>query len=618
MRKLENRKLKKHLKKYRHLYYKSIYLQKLSFEMINTETKRHQLSKTVDLVFPPPRFRMHADKMTMNRSVELQLAPIREELLALKKQGAPAVPEKPDSKAEAAVKDAYKAALKEYNSYASPEYASVVTKYDLCKRLQKISALFDKQAELAKDDKKLSKKNLDELAKEQVAARDEPATAEGEEPVTLGYAVFTQGVNLEHPGEVAGLLQRLRDENPLVDLFFRRDVISKTKIRFTDSSIIALATTCQAGMSEFGSHTMATTLELGKKIMYPDHCVSAGIETCSLYPLFCNLPSFRLIVDRQERRHQWDLDHKEWKAKQQKKKSSKAKPKTKKPATAKVVEKEVFETFEAREVEAGFAYAQEHDDGKGNKKTTYLWRGIDDLDEVEGADDEEPEEGTRKFGFNFYIGLLCKNLKDLNKKDNEEYDNVRVSTNVKRFFSNLLIELIHRMAPQIRLLMSYKDAKTVSYEMVVTVLKSILIDSYTPTAGGDVELSAEHQKLFDDMTKKVEAYNDYHKNAKDATDDVDAEEGDVEAEVEADADAAPTTEADAEVEAAEPAPVVSAKRTRTAAKPAPAKAAPKSKATKTTKAAEPVVEEPVVEAEPTPAPVKATKPATRRTTPTKK
>ncbi len=584
---------------------------------MSTDTKRNQLSKTVDLLIPPPRIRMHVDKMTMNRSVEVQLAPIREKLLALKKQGAPAVPEKPESKAEAPVKDAYKAALKEFNSYASPEYARVVTIYELCKRLLKITALFDKQTELSKDDKKLSKKNLDELLKEQTAARDEPTTAEGEEPVTLGYTEYTQGVNLENHEEVTALLNRLREENSDVDLFFQRDVISKTKIRFTDSCIIALATTCQAGMSEFGSHTMATTLELGKKIMYPDHCVSAGIETCSLYPLFCNLPSFRLIVDRQERRHQWDLDHKEWKAKQSKKKSSKSKPKTKKPASGAkaVAEKEIFETFEAREVDAGFAYAQEHDDGKGTKKTTYLWRGIDDLEEVEGAEEEESEEGTRKFGFNFYIGQVCKNLKDLNKKDNEEYENVRVSTNVKRFFSNLLIELIHRIAPQIRLLMSYKDAKTVSYEMVVTVLKSILIDSYTPTASGDVELSAEHQKLFEDMHKKVEAYNEYHKSAKDAVDDADAEDGEVDVDAEVDADAAePEAETEADVEAAP----VAAKRTR-GAKAASAKATPKTAPAKVTntnaaKAAEP---EPEVVAEPAPvvkAPVKA---ATRRTTPKK-
>lgn len=555
---------------------------------MSTETKRNQLSKTVDLVIPPPRVRMHVDRLAMNRKVEADLKPIRESLLALKKQGATPVPEKPDPKAEVDVKDAYKAAVKEFNSYASEAYQRVVVIYDLCKKLHKITVLNDKQAELSKDDKKLTKKNADELAKEITAARDEPTVVEGEEPVTLGFSEFTAGVNLNQPSEVSALLQRLRDENPMVDLFFQRDAISKTKIRFTDSSIIALATTLQMAISQFAEHAMRTTLDASKKIMYPDHCVSPGLENCSLYPLFSNLPSFKLIVDRQTRKEQWELAYKEHKAKVAKaKKAAKPKKVAKKVGATATKEKapvDEFHTFEQSEVEEGHAFAQEHEDSKGAKKVTYLWRGIDDLAEEPEEGEEEAEDSTRKFGFNFYIGQVCKNLKDLNKAEDEDYGEVRVSTNIKRFFSNLLVELIHRIAPQIRLLMSYKDAKTVSYEMIITVLKIILIDSYTPNPNGDVELTLEHQKLFDDMDAKVKAYNEHHAAQKtQESDEVEPEtEADVEAELEPEVEAEPEPE---------PEPVAApVKRSRNA--PA-AKTVPAAKAT------------------PAPAPAKTATPATK-------
>lgn len=602
---------------------------------MSTETKRNQLSKTVGLHIPPPRVRLQLDRLAMNRKHELELAPIRKRLHDLKKRGAPAIPEKPDSKAEEADRTAYKDAVKEFNQYASAEFTRNSTIYELCKRLTKISALYDKQAALREENppKDLSKKNRDELQKEIKAAQDEPETKEGEdEPVTLGFAQYTQGVNLENPTEVSRLLQQLRDENPQVDLFFQRDNISKGKIRFTDSAIIALAATLQRAISEFAQHAMRTTIEVNKKIMYPDHCVSAGLENCSLYPLFCNLPTFKRVVDRQTRREQWEQDFKAWKATNARNKGKKAAAKktTKKadgaakvtkPAAAEEKKPE-FESFEQREVAAGFAVTHEREDQRGQKKIVYLWKGLDELDEAddEESGDAEPqaegdvaevhsEEETRKFGFNFYIANVCKELKEANasEENGDEYENVRVSTNIKRFFSNLLIELIHRLAPQIRLVMSIKDAKTVSFEMITIVLRSILIDSYAPNANGDVELSEAHQQLFTDIDEKIKLYTEYMKEHKNKT--VTEEDGDVvveDADVEVDV---PEAEAETEVEA-EPEPVAApAKKAKTAA--ATKSAGKTSTPAKTAKAAEPA-------AEPTPAPAANSKKGTPAKGPTRR
>lgn len=584
---------------------------------MSTETPRNQLSKTVGLHIPPPRVRLQLDRLAMNRKREQELAPIRKRLLELKKQGAPSIPEKPDSKADETNRNAYKEAVKEYNQYTSAEFTRNVTIYELCKRLTKISALYDKQAALQSEDppKDLSKKNKEELNKEIKAALDLPENRE-DESVTLGFAQYTNGRNLENPEDVSRLLQELRNENPQVDLFFQRDNISKGKIRFTDSAIIALAATLQRAVSEFAQHAMRTTIEVNKKIMYPDHCVSAGLENCSLYPLFCNLPTFKLVVNRQARREQWEVDFRTWKvtnartkgkkaaSRKSSKKSTDGSNKTTKTSVSEDKKVE-FESFEQREVAAGYAVTHEREDQRGQKKIVYLWKGLDDLEE---GDDEETvdndtqvenevvevqsEEETRKFGFNFYIAQVCKELKETNTSDDngDEYENVRVSTNIKRFFSNLLIELIHRLAPQIRLVMSIKDAKTVSYEMVTIVLRSILIDSYAPNANGDVELSESHLQLFADIEEKIRLYNEYMKEHKNKP-NTEGDDADVVADVEVD-----VAEVNTEPE---PEPVV---ESLTKNKTSSTKSTGKTASSKVTKSATP---EPVVE----PVPVSVSLPA---------
>jgi hypothetical protein len=571
----------------------------------------------------------------MNRKHEQELAPIRKRLHELKKQGSPAIPNKPDSKADESERNTYKEAVKAFNQYASAEFTRNSTVYELCKRLTKISALYDKQAALQEENppKDLSKKNRDELHKEIKAARDEPNTKDGDESVTLGFAKYTHGFNLDHPSDVTRLLQQLRNENPQVDLFFQRDNISKGKIRFTDSAIIALAATLQRAISEFAQHAMQTTINVQKKIMYPDHCVSEGLENCSLYPLFCNLPTFKLVVNRQARRAQWEVDFKAWKATNARNKGKKAATKKAKKSTdttkpAKSVtpddKKPEFESFEERELSEGYAVTYERKDQRGQKKVVYLWKGLDDLNEADDdenveADANEDEnvelptddEESRKFGFNFYIAQVCKELKEANSTDDngDEYDNVRVSTNIKRFFSNLLIELIHRLAPQIRLIMSYKDAKTVSYEMVTTVLRSILIDSYTPNSSGDVELSESHQQLFTDIEEKNRLYNEYMKEHKTR---VSTEDGEVPEDADADADPEPEVE------------TTSTKKSKTASA---TKAVSKTDAPATAKPVEQTPAPVVVEPVPTPAAATATPaannkkgtsskaPSTRRTAP---
>lgn len=530
---------------------------------------RTQQADKAELKIQPPRMRMHLDRLAMNRPIETQLAPIKEKIEQIRKQGAPALPEKPEKDAEQDVKDAYKEVVKNYNKYSSPEYEKLTTVYELVKKLQKISSIQNQQHELAQKGKELTKKQLAELAKEQKTVADQPAEGQtAEEYESHGFAPYTAGVNVTSEAEVHALTTKLMAENPDVQLFSDRDNISKDKTRFTDAAIIALATASEMGIREFIEHGMAHTLAEGKRIMLPDHCVSEGLENCSLYSLFDKLPTFRLVADRQARRAVWERNHAEWKAENKRNNRAKGNARRKNPKATKAAPPTPFQTFEEREVEQGFAIETETTAENGDVKTRIMWRGIDDFSKVDvDEDDNEGDETARKFGFDFYINLLCKDVKEAMtdetvSENTVDYKDIRVSTDIKRFLSNLIKEFIHRVAPQIRLYMDYKEAKTVSYGMIETVLKSILMDSYVPDENGVVEFNEAHQNLFDEMARRRDLYAQRQKNKKTSSDaDGDAEGDGVE------------TEEDEEA-------------------PAPKKRAPRKARAESTDTTEPVVEKP--------------------------
>ena len=498
---------------------------------------RTQQATTVDLIIQPPRVRMHLDRLAMNRPVELRLNPIKQQIEQIKKEGAPKLPEKPEKDAEQRVKDAYKEAQKEYSKFSSDEYDRIVTLYDLCKKLRKISTIQKQQDELNQDGKDLTKKQLAELTKEQKVVADQPADGQDESDyVSLGYADYTDGVDVTSEAEVNALLNSLVDGNPDVQLLFDRDAVSKEKTRYQDSAPIALATCVQMACREFIVHGMGRTLGENKRIMLPDHCVSEGLDNCSLYPLFRTLPSFCLIAERQERRSVYDREYSAWKA------ENKRKNRAKGNARRKGVKKDTtpttpFETWEEREVDAEYAREIEIVTDSGDTKNKVLWIGIDDFSKVETDDDDETDgdDTARKFGFDFYINLLCKDVKETMFKDTEienhaDYKDIRVSTDIKRFLSNLIKEFIHRVAPQIRLMMNLKDAKTVSYEIVEFVLRSFIMDSYVPDENGVVTLNEDHENLFAEMARRRDLYAEKQKNKKsgNTTPSTDAEEETVE------------------------------------------------------------------------------------------
>ena len=562
-------------------------------------TTRTQQADKAELKIQPPRMRMHLDRLAMNRPIETLLAPIKEKIEQIRKQGAPVLPEKPEKEAEQEVKDVYKEAQKAYNKYSSADYEKLTTVHELVKKLQKIASIQKLQHELAQEGKELTKKQLAELAKEQKTVADQPADGQtAEEYESHGFAPYTAGVNVSSEAEVHALTTKLLGENPSVQLLTERDRISKDKTRFTDAAIIALATASEMGIREFIEHGMATTLTEGKRIMLPDHCVSKGLENCSLYSLFDKLPTFRLVADRQTRRAAWERDHAEWKAENKRNNRAKGNARRKNPKAAKATPPTPYQTFEEREVEQEFAIETETTAENGDVKTKVMWRGIDDFSKVDVDEDEDGDETARKFGFDFYINLLCKDVKEaMTDEDAPEgtvdYKDIRVSTDIKRFLSNLIKEFIHRVAPQIRLYMDYKEAKTVSYGMIETVLKSILMDSYVPDENGVVEFNDTHKNLFDEMARRRDLYAERQKNKKAGIVEEEAEADDgVDTEEEETPAPAPkkrttrNTRAESTEEPAEPVVEKPAKTTKTT------KAAKTEKAAKVETPAEPEVEKP--------------------------
>lgn len=468
--------------------------------MSTTTAHRIQLAKVVGLEISPARVRRFIDKRGINREVEDEISLDRDALLSIEKEGTESVPPAPTrphadgdaevDPAEIARYEAEKAAWAEkekaWKDYKSSRYQTLSTVYSLCKDLTRIGTLLEKQSNTDDSKKKFTEKNATELAT--VTKR----VSENKEFTT--YVGKTNLTNLE---TVNSLVENLTTERfPDVKHFFHKDACSASRVRFNERATVALATVMEAIVVELAEHSMDHVIEIKKKIIQPDHCVSNGVENCSLYPLIAPLRAFQAIRSKQDRfaEYQADVKHQQEEANRKARQDAKRKKKNyKKPELN-------LPTFAQKEVDAG--YAKFNDDIKKGKdgeddETAQVaqWYGIDIP-----ADGEEVVDNT---DFNFYVTNVFKKVRD-GDSDNT-WSELRFSTPIKNFFSDLLIQFIGRMLPMIRLLISFNknSIKTVDDKVVMRVVEMWLTDSHQDTTTGEYTLSEDHRVLFSTVADKL-------------------------------------------------------------------------------------------------------------------
>lgn len=505
----------------------------------DTETKktnRQQLARIVELDIAPARTRRFFDANGINRNVKAKIDAVKAKLLKIKKAGGPTLPKAPENPGKDAsdeAKNAYKAArtkyeenLKLYNDYVSEAYTALERTYNVCKLLQKVNTLLTKKDPTAN--------HKQDLKEHQAALRDEPAPRRARESedaynarvkkfTKKGYAALVEGVDLENADAVRETMNKLRGTDENLDLFFQRDREARGRIRFNDPAAVALATAMQVTLEEIVDFGIQNTRTAKKKIIQPDHCVCPGIERLNFAAFVANLPPLRAILDRQTRRKEWETNFA--KAKREAFQAAKSKAKKNK----KKYEKPDFKypTFQETEVEGGYATTVEAKDEKGNTKTKYQWYGID-------VDWPETPASTDNTDFKFYISQVCKRVLDHHIEiGDSEAQEVRFSTNLRKFFSNLIIAFINRLSPQIRILIEAMGQKTITHDVIKTALRQMLVDGYySPT--GEVEFNEEHRNLMNLIDEKVKLCQKHQTAAveKPQAEDDDDDEEDAPAEAE--------------------------------------------------------------------------------------
>jgi hypothetical protein len=473
---------------------------------------RQQLAKVVELDIAPARTRRFFDKNGINRDVENKLTAVKAELMTLRKAGGPSLPTPPESPkkdSDEQVKEAYKVSranydslFKKYNDYKAESYTNLERVYNVTKTLQKIADLLIKSpaTDAVKAELKDHQVTLrDECVGKRKNESDDSYEKRVEEFTKPGYAALVDGVNLDNVDSVRTSMNNLRKANSQLDLFFKRDLIAKERTRFNDAAAVALATAMQLTLEELVEFGIKNTRILTKKIIQPDHCVRPGIDELNFYPFFANLPPLKALVDRQQRREQWAVNMQ--KAKHEtfqtaKSKAKKAKKKYEKPEFK-------YPTFTESEVSGGHACMVDETDDKGVTKSHCRWYGID-------VDYPETPTSNDSTNFHFYISQVCKRVMDHHVEiGDSEAQEIRFSTNLRKFFSDLIVAFISRISPQIRILIDAMDVKTINHNVIKTVLRQMLVDGYhSPT--GIVDLTEDHKNLFTQIDEKVKLCQDHH------------------------------------------------------------------------------------------------------------
>lgn len=471
-----------------------------------TETRepkreRQQLSKVVDLSISPARVRSLMDHHLINQVKEAKDSKTNEHLMRIRKEECPverpSLPTSPGKKADKVAKEKYQEAKKEYlaelkayDSYTSPRYAKLEILHAYCRHLEKLISL------LLKNHSESVQREIDNIhaiLNDEKPLRRESEAEEAYEKRTKkfeskGYlGLRSKTVKLDDPNSIQAEVARLRKANQDLEYFVEKNTTSKERIRFNDQTAVAVAAFMETTIEQLVYHTIDATIHDRRRTMKPDHCVSTGIEDCSLFPLISNLPHYLAIVDRQKRSDKYELDHASAKAKNLRETRRIAKN-TDKP----VKRKFEYPKFQEVEVKAGFAKAVEGKKQDGSPKINYRWYGID----IERDPSEESE-----IKFTSYAHKVCKNA--LDQCDNAYADEIKISGQIAKFFSDLIVDFIKRLAPLAMLNIECRHVKTIDESVITNIVKHILLDSYKHKSA-KMSLTDEHDAMFASVKKKVE------------------------------------------------------------------------------------------------------------------
>lgn len=255
-----------------------------------------------------------------------------------------------------------------------------------------------------------------------------------------------------------------------VELFVNRDVISKSRIRINREAFVAVASVLQEIIEQSALCTMDQANSEDKKIIIPLHALSKDHDKIPLFPLMSNLKSYKLLCEYQQAILDWEVRCKKFDA-QVKNEAKKRNIKIK--------------------------------DHKAHKKN---------LRPQKPNPEEYHPANSNGTNFRFYVGRIFEQLRDI---DSERFADLRISKDIKEFYSNLALDFCNRLVPWIIEIIEIKNIKTVGHDVVMRAVNLMLKD------GGSGHYVEDLSITVKDRLDKLRTYNDKKKSNGEDVDDID-------------------------------------------------------------------------------------------------
>ena len=248
----------------------------------------------------------------------------------------------------------------------------------------------------------------------------------------------------------------------------RVKILGKIKTRFANEAAPGLGFVLDEMIQQLAQHTMANTLRREKKIIKIEHVHDAGIEKLAIYPLIRRLPSFvanstfianknatednlskeAALLARAERdfRKKYGL-------------------------TVKKVAAPAGATTGAG---AGATTGATHTDTPAPIVPPAPAVSIAEVDIAAAPEEEEESAKDSKMSFKFYAGLVCRKVID----NDLTYTGIRISTEVREYFSDLAVEFIRSIAPIVHLVTLSMKNKTVNDRAILRAVEIIMVEGH--------------------------------------------------------------------------------------------------------------------------------------------
>jgi histone H3/H4 len=226
------------------------------------------------------------------------------------------------------------------------------------------------------------------------------------------------------------------------------EYVSKLRCRFSSDASVVLASALDYVVQELVKTAMMRAQSQGKAIIQVQHVVQGDFANLGVYSLVNKLD---------------------------------------------VVQKALRNENESVEEEGNEDDKKEDDKKEGNEDDKK--EGNED-DKKEGNEDDEDDK--KDSTFEFYIKLICKSVKAKLVEKDISFTSIRISKNISKFCSDVVIQLIERISPLIKLYTTTAKVKTVNDDVIMFIFKFLLLD-----AGSS---SDDHCKF---MQERMKVYREF-------------------------------------------------------------------------------------------------------------